>query len=340
MLAVAGLVVGAPVASAAPPDPVVGDGETRPSVAISVRGDPPDGLVEAVAFELDQAGFEVVTIPTARVSATIYLAATQSGCRIAIDNHVRGVTVDGQTTPDDAALLSVELLVASSVKAAPEPEPEPQPEPPRRRSPEPRPIVPAAKQPGVLRTVADPPRPRTTAWSVGLGLAASSIGLVGVAADLVRDWRRATVGFGLEGAVLPSSTVDVDLAQARKIDAGGLLRGRFAASFIARPGQRVQPTLGAGAELMVPIVHNRYRGEDISEPGTRVDASGLSMGLFFVPTADLGLRIGVGERSALSLGVRTGPRIDIIPIRLVDGTGYRTSRWFVAATVGMRFGVG
>lgn len=337
-MVVAGLVLGAPSARAAPQ--TVAGQEVRPPVAIVTRGEAPTELLDAIAFELDQAGYAVVANPTARVAATIHVGLDGERYRIEIDNHARGVTVDADAAEDSVALLSVELLVASSVKT-PESEPEPRPEPERRAPTKERVTqVETHEHSGVLRAVAPAPQASATAWSVGIGLTAASIGPVGVALDVHRDWSRATVGLGLEGAVLAGSTVDVDEEALREIDAGGLMRTGLFAAFVARPGRRVRPSVGAGTELMVPFVRSRYLGPDPARPDTVLDANGTNAGLFFVPTASLGLRIAVRERSALSLGVRAGPRVALVPIQLVDGTTYPTPPWFFAATIGMRFGLG
>lgn len=331
---VAGLGLGAPSAQAAP------EQDTRPSVAIVTRGEAPAELLDAIIFELDQAGYEVVANPTARVAATIHVGLDGEQYRIEIDNHARGVRVGADAAEDSVALLSVELLVASSVKA-PEPKPEPEPEPERRPPPsEPATLVETPEHFGVLRAVAPTPRASTPPWSLGVGLAAASIGPVGIALDLHRDWSRATVGLGLEGAVLAGATVDVNEDALRQIDAGWIMRTHVSTAFVARPGRRVRPSVGAGTELMVPFVRSRYLGPAPDHPDAVLDANGTNAGLFFVPTANLGLRVAVRERSALSLGVRAGPRVGVVPIRLVDGTTYPTPPWFLAATVGMRFGLG
>ena len=307
-------------------------------MAIVARDGASVELLDAIAFELDQAGFDVVASPTARVSATIHVSPEGQRYRIEVDNHRRGVSVGADAAQGDLALLSVELLVASSVKT-PEREPEAQPE---RRAPTVKATTPVETPDtsGVLRVVASAPRAGNPPWSLGIGLAVASIGPVGVALDLHRDWSRATVGLGLEGAVLTGATVDVDEDALREIDAGGILRTRLSAAFVARAGRRVRPTIGAGTELMVPFVRSRFVGPDPARPATLLDANGTNAGLFFVPTASLGLRIAVRERSALSLSARAGPRIGAVPIRLVDGTTYPTPPWFVAATIGMRFGLG
>ena len=309
-------------------------------VAVVTRGQAPTELLEAIAFELDQAGFQVVTSPTARVAATIHVSVEGERCRVEIDNHARGVGVGADAAADDVALLSVELLVASNVKTAevePEPEPAPERRPPRA---EPAQLMETPEHASALHAVATAPRAAAAPWSVGVGLAAASIGPLGVALDLHRDWRRASVGAGLEGAVLAGSTVDVDADVVREINAGGILRTGLAAAFVARPGARVRPTIGAGAELMVPFVRSRYRGPDPAHPEARLNANGTNAGLFLVPTANVGMRVAIRERSSVSLGVRTGPRLELVPIRLVDSSTYPTSRWFFAATVGMRFSAG
>ena len=331
----AALLLGVPVAQAAPePSPVI-DADVRPTVAVVGRDGVPAHVLEAVAFELDQAGF-VVASPTARVGATIHVGGVDEAWRIEVDNHVRGVEVRGNAGTESAALLAVELLLASDVKAVAKPEPEPRPEP---RDPVPTELE-ATTEIGALRTSAPMAPPRELPWSLGVGLAAANIGPIGVGVDLHHDWNRATLGVGLEGGLLTGYSEEIDLGVTRGIAGGGFARARVGAAFVSRPGRGVRPTIGASTALMAPFLRSRYAGPDPRDPGTHLDANGTTAGLLFVPSADVGLRIALRSKASLALGVRVGPRIDLVALRLVDGTVFATAPWFGAATVAMRFGLG
>jgi len=276
--------------------------------------------VEAIEFELDQAGYAVVD--EADADGTITVRRGPRGWGLVVDDPSRGVQFEaeghlGQSAPV-VGLHAVELVHASWLdaarrKAAPEQTPAPTLAPPE-----------------------DVPPKRVSPWRFDLGVTISTLGLVGPRLGASRHWPRAELTLALEGGFdQPSETSHGQGGTRWHRDARpkATARALVGAAYVGRPGRRIRPLLGGTLEAPAPIVGSEYFDSD---PPVHLET--IEFGVFFAPGAETGAHWILGPHVALRTTVRAGPLVTIVPVDLAGGGTYPTPRWFATGTMSLLFG--
>ncbi|MEM6994628.1 MAG: hypothetical protein AAF721_29200 [Myxococcota bacterium] len=295
--------------------------------AIAVRT-PPDGgwpaAAEAIAFELDQAGYRVV--PTGvEAGATLTVSRDAGGWTIVLLDATRSLVLeatgrDGES-PQMVGLHAVELLHASRLDV------------PKQRRQQPAPVV-ARPRPATPHPEAPAPATRH-AWAADVGVGVSSLGLVGPRLGVAHHWRRAELGAALEAGFgnagnvdYPTSRDDWWLGRPRAV-----LRSTVALSYVTRPGRRLRPLLGVASDLVAPIVASTHQTR---EPALVIDT--VEVGAFWAPGIDVGARVVLGPQLAVRAALRAGPLVTLRPVDVASGGTLRLPRGIATATLSFLFG--
>ncbi len=293
-----------------------------------------DELREEIQFELEQGGFEsTVAGSGAWCPLRLTWAPTASGWTLTLfDRRWEHITEQGgedTAATSEVAFLAVEFVYAWTRGQVME-SPEIAAAAPSTSDKEPGPPDLAVGSSFELEGAPIREHP----WELEIGTAFASLGPAGALVGLRRRWTRFEVGVAAEGSYLGAANENVqDDGSMTSFGRGGVARARVSAGWRLRPAARVRPMLGLGSELVIPIVQSRVESPDI-------DVNGPRAGVYWVPSAELGLRFDLRRSLGMSVGVRGGPSVSVTPLRLPDGSVLPTNPFFLGGGVGLTFGVG
>ncbi|MEM6990554.1 MAG: hypothetical protein AAF721_08660 [Myxococcota bacterium] len=313
-------------------------------------GEPWPDAVEAIAFELDQAGYRASPglQPESRSSVHLLLRRDATSWRLVLLDPARDLrlvaTGPAVDAPATVGMHAVELVYASELAddAAANPRP-PQPEA--------RPIVrttltmhgdPRHSEGPEMGLAAGMPSKhrRQRRWGFSAGVRASTLGTLGARLGARRLWRRAEVGATVAGGAFARAEEDVGETSSIASTGRGFFSVGLEAAYVFRPARRFRPRLGVGSDLVVPIVTNVIEGAGFASAVAGdfdYDRNGPSAGLFWTPAARAGLELAVGPRLAIRASVGGGPVLTLRDIRIAGNVTTSVPRWSLAAAAGLAF---
>lgn len=339
-------------AAAAATQPTSGQTDESTRARPTVRLESPDGAewpeaLDAIAFELDQAGYIVVRGEDPSATETIIVERMDARWRLRCARE-QGPAKEqfGQVAegPTYVAMLAVELLLATRTQPMDSDEIA-EPEPVERPTPEPAkdvvvPPIDGARDTGSLRATRTwHHNPRR--WAAELGANASSIGSIGslgLELGLVRLWTRTEVGLVLGAGSLAGSEEDTSVnGDSSSVEMYSIAKARLAVTYVSRPGRRVRPSAGVASGFAVPFVSSTATRVNLHD-GSRLDSRTADAGLLWMPSAVGGLRVGIQPGLAWQLTARVGPVLTLRRPELAAGGRFDFSDWFAGATMGLVFG--
>lgn len=301
----------------------------RPYSALSVHT-PSDRAwleaAEAIAFELDQAGYRIVPDGMS-AGATMTVSHDAHGWSIVLVDATGNLVVEAAghagESPQMVGLHAVELVHASRLDV---PLDRQQRSPATSRPAEaPRPTLPPT-----------PPEPtKTSAWAFELGLGVSSLGLLGPRLGFAHHWARAELGAGVEGGLGNAGNISYPMTRDQWAlgNPRAVLRSTLELAYAFRPRHRLRPLLGVSNELVVPVIASSYRGRD---PAVELDT--VEYGVFWTPGLDVGTRFIVGPKLALRAAVRAGPLVALRRVAVASGGVFEHPQGVATATMSLLFG--
>lgn len=284
--------------------------------------------VEAIAFELDQAGYRIVP-DGVQPGATVTVSHDAHRWRLVLLDTAQNLVLEATGYDGESAqmlgLHAVELLHASRLDV------------PKHRQQQP--AAPPRPEPTTARTEPVPgPRPPKP-WVLDVGLGVSSVGLLGPRLGFARHWQRVELGAALEGGFgnagnidYPASRDDWFLGRPRAV-----VRSTLEFAYVSRPGRRLRPLVGVSSELVAPIVASTHAARD-PDSGFDIVLDTVEVGVLWAPGVDVGTRVALGPRLALRAALRVGPLVSLHPVDLADGGTFRLPRGAATATVSFLFG--
>lgn len=297
---------------------------------------------EAIAFEMSQAGYDVVN-PLNRISSSGYVLVElrrdldQWEVRCIDGSAVeyqRGAVSDG---PELVALLAVECVLAMRASARP-----PEPAVAAEAATAPPDPVPRSRQVPVVRAKARPTPDVPRRWAGQVGATLMTVGTVsgiGAEAGVRRTWARwelaALVG---GGALQHSEAYDGSGGTSTSLQLRALARMELAASYVFRPGRRARPTLGAASGFVVPVVRSSRAGPDPENARSYIDTRATSAALLWTPTAHAGLRVGLSRSVALQLALFGGPALTVRNAAVATDEPFAFGKWTAGLSSALVFG--
>lgn len=335
-------------ASEVPPD--IGAAVTVVSPAATAWPD----AVEAIRFELDQAGYghDVASSSAAALRLTLQVHRDpQRWALILVDEALGTRSLATGPLSDDPEVVAVhaaELVYAAlatrrrdaPVPTAPAAPPDEAPPTPDRPPAIPPPPLSSRVQlaRSAPTSVAPPDAPRR--WKVGLGITASTMATLGVRLGVHRRWTHAELALHVSGGQFAGALEEVDTTARSSVAARGYAGFGLATAYVFRPGRRVRPRLGITSGFVVPIVRTSYRGSSfagrVSDGATRND-SGTDAGLLWTPALQLGIEIRLTSRLALRSSVGPGATLRLRDVRVANGAVLQMPRWFLSGATGLMF---
>lgn len=348
--ALAAFAVGLPVRATAAPS-TEGPRRCEAEGAIVVHADDaPEARARAhaIGFELEQAGYVVAPTPGCE-QGTLTLERVEDRWHLHYAEVSGDVAVEATAGQDDPpqvlGLHAVELIHAAELlraaaaygpsPARAEPAPSRVPQPPASGPPEPTvPTVPTEP------TEPTEPTPKDTRWMVELGVASSTMGLVGPRIGVAHHTRSfelgiaAEAGFGGDRAFGSPRTTEpgavlVDDRAATRVNNRAVVE----LGYVFRPARRLRPSLGVANAVLLPIVGTRY-----DHPGIGLTLTHVGIGVLWVPAPELGLRLDVRPGLAVRASLRAGPVVAVKPVAVAGEGRFAVPRWTGTATLGVLFG--
>ncbi len=333
--------VAAPGTTDVPPAPLEGTTQGHAEdTTVHLQSPEPSAwpeAMEAIAFELDQAGYHARFDASAPASASIIIRRQGEHWRLQCTDargqvhEERGSTASG---PDLVALLAVEMLVAAQAD-------------PRASVPPqiPTEATPPTATPMLTEAVPIVHDRRATErtgwerWALEVGAGMNNLSALTLAIGAYHRWSYIELGLALEGGATAQRDEFADGSNASSVTASALAAGRLATAVAFRPERRVRPTLGLTSAFVVPFVRSTYRGVDPLDPEAGfVNATVTSAGLMWVPAATTALRVGLRPRLALQVGAHVGPALTLRVPELASGDRFGLAGWMAGATVGFVVG--
>ncbi len=294
---------------------------------------------EAIAFELDQAGYRTSAEPSDPTNTRLSLHIGDERWELVLVDTARDLRLVASGSADDApaeiGVHAAELVYAAQSTPVARPSPAREVTPPRRTPPV-SVAVSHTPQPAALRATAPVPVPKPRLWGFAFSATASSLGTLGALLEARRRWTYLEVGASLGGGSYSSVDETTEASRQVSVAGSGFVSVGVGGAVVLRSDRKLRPRLGLDSDFIAPIVTSRYSSTG-GVTGGSLDVSGTDVYLMWAPALTTGFDVSVGPRLSIRTALRGGVTAALRNGPVAGGGAHDVPRWFYGGSVGLVF---